>query len=170
MFDATIAADPPDVPPGIRVVSCGFLTGPNAEFSLDPPIANSSMLVLPSVTMPAAAQRSTTCASYGATKSASIREPQVVRQPRAQKISLCAIGNPVSGPLCPAARRASAARACARLRSASTLTKQPSSLFNLLILLMNSCVNSTLEQALAASRAAISRLQQRTIRTPRPIS
>ena len=62
---ATAAADPPDDPPGTRVVSHGFLTGAKAEFSFDEPIANSSQLSLPSVTVPAAARRATTVASNG---------------------------------------------------------------------------------------------------------
>ena len=62
---ATAAAEPPDDPPGTRSRSHGFATGPNAEFSLEEPIANSSMLVLPSIGAPADASRSTTVAVYG---------------------------------------------------------------------------------------------------------
>ncbi|MNT83173.1 hypothetical protein D3C72_2230020 [compost metagenome] len=62
---ATAAAEPPEEPPGTRCLSHGLRTGPKYEFSFDEPIANSSMLVLPSVTMPAAARRSTTVASNG---------------------------------------------------------------------------------------------------------
>ncbi len=65
MRAATAAADPPEEPPGTRSVSQGFLTGPNAEFSFDEPIANSSQFVLPTTTAPAAFSRSTTVASYG---------------------------------------------------------------------------------------------------------
>ena len=61
-------------------------------------MANSSMLVLPRHTAPAALKRSMTVASYGATKFDSIFEPQVVSQPSAQKMSFWAIGMPVSGP------------------------------------------------------------------------
>ncbi|GIU89929.1 MAG: hypothetical protein KatS3mg010_1028 [Acidimicrobiia bacterium] len=60
---ATAAAEPPDDPPGTRVGSCGLRVGPNAEFSVDDPIANSSRLVLPTTTAPAARNRSTTVAS-----------------------------------------------------------------------------------------------------------
>ena len=63
------------------------------------------MLVLPSSTVPAAFQRSTTVASYGATKFDSIRDPQVVSTPSVQKMSLWAIGTPVSGPPSPRARQ-----------------------------------------------------------------
>lgn len=62
---ATAAAEPPDEPPGTAFVSHGLRTGPKAEFSFDEPMANSSMFVLPSVTMPARARRSTTVASKG---------------------------------------------------------------------------------------------------------
>src|SRR5271169_6895650 len=44
---ATAAAEPPDEPPGTRVVSCGFFVVLKAEFSVDDPIANSSRLVFP---------------------------------------------------------------------------------------------------------------------------
>ena len=62
---ATAAAEPPDEPPGTRDVSQGFLTGPNAEFSFEEPMANSSQLVLPTTTAPAANNRSITVALYG---------------------------------------------------------------------------------------------------------
>ena len=56
---ATAAAEPPDEPPGTRDVSSGFRVGPNAEFSVLDPIANSSRLVLPIMTAPAAASSDT---------------------------------------------------------------------------------------------------------------
>src|SRR6266702_2420039 len=62
---ATAAAEPPDDPPGTREVSQGFFTGPNAEFSFDDPIANSSQLVLPLITAPAFNSRSIAVALYG---------------------------------------------------------------------------------------------------------
>ena len=62
---ATAAALPPDEPPGTRARSHGLSTGPNAEFSLDEPIANSSWLVLPSSVAPAAVTLETTVAVYG---------------------------------------------------------------------------------------------------------
>ena len=60
---ATAAALPPDEPPGTRLMSCGLRVGPNAEFSVLDPIANSSRLVLPITTAPAARRRVTTVAS-----------------------------------------------------------------------------------------------------------
>src|ERR1051326_395063 len=47
MRAATAAAEPPDEPPATRVRSHGLGAGPNAEYSVDEPIANSSRLVLP---------------------------------------------------------------------------------------------------------------------------
>ncbi len=60
---ATAAAEPPEEPPGTRSRSQGLRTGPYQLVSLDEPIANSSMLVLPSMTAPAAFRRETTAAS-----------------------------------------------------------------------------------------------------------
>src|SRR5690242_13039592 len=96
--DATDAADPPLEPPGVRSSAHGFFTGPNAEFSFDEPIANSSQLVLPTITAPAASSRCTTVASYGGTKCSSMRDEAVVGIPRTQMLSLSATGTPASGP------------------------------------------------------------------------
>ena len=49
---ATAAALPPLLPPGTVSRSHGLWTGPNAEFSFEDPIANSSQLVLPTSTAP----------------------------------------------------------------------------------------------------------------------
>ena len=61
--DETAAAEPPPDPPGMRSRSHGLCVAPYAECSVDEPIANSSMLVLPSGTRPAARIRATTVAS-----------------------------------------------------------------------------------------------------------
>ena len=53
---ATAAADPPDDPPGTRSGASGLRVGPNALFSVDEPIANSSMFVLPTTIAPGGAQ------------------------------------------------------------------------------------------------------------------
>src|ERR1700686_1366752 len=118
---ATAAAEPPDEPPGTAFRSHGFLTGPKYEFSFDEPIANSSILVLPSVTTPAFLRRSTTVASNGLVWFASIFDPAVEVHPRVTNTSLCAIGRPVSTPASPLAISASAALAWASVRSRSTL-------------------------------------------------
>ena len=62
---ATAAAEPPDDPPGTRSRSQGLSTGPYPEFSFEEPIANSSMLVLPSSRAPAPASLRTAVAVYG---------------------------------------------------------------------------------------------------------
>src|SRR5262249_27998611 len=54
---ATADADPPEEPPGTSVVlepsrRQGLATGPKQEVSFDEPIANSSLLSLPSITAP----------------------------------------------------------------------------------------------------------------------
>src|SRR5947208_4373541 len=57
---ATAAAEPPPEPPGTRVGSHGLRDGPYAEFSVDEPIANSSVFVLPSTRSPRSLQREAT--------------------------------------------------------------------------------------------------------------
>ena len=60
---ATAAAEPPPEPPGIRSRSHGLWVAPNAECSVEEPMANSSMLVLPSGTSRASRSFRTTVAS-----------------------------------------------------------------------------------------------------------
>src|SRR5438270_4244554 len=62
--EATATAEPPELPPGTRSRSQGFRTGPYAEFSFDEPIANSSMLVFPTITAPASFSFFIAVASY----------------------------------------------------------------------------------------------------------
>src|ERR1700741_3322907 len=95
---APAAADPPDEPPGTRVTSCGFRVAPNAEFSVDEPIANSSRFVLPTITAPASRSRVTTVASYGGRHPSRIFDEHVVGMPRVARLSLIATGTPASGP------------------------------------------------------------------------
>src|SRR5919197_1412199 len=86
--------EPPPEPPGIRSRSQGLRDGPNAEFSVDEPIANSSMLVLPRITTPALRSRAVTVASYGGTQPSRIFEPHVVGTPSVVRTSLSAKGTP----------------------------------------------------------------------------
>src|SRR3954468_18162961 len=88
------APPPPLLPPGTRVLSQGFVVLKKAEFSVEPPIANSSMFVLPMRTASASLSFRTTVASYGGTKFSSILLPQVVFCPLVQITSLIATGNP----------------------------------------------------------------------------
>src|SRR6266849_986269 len=94
---ATATADPPLLPPGTRWGSHGFRVGPNPEFSVDDPIANSSKFVLPRIIAPASLRRETTVASYGGTHPARMREAHVVGIPVVQRLSLTATGSPASG-------------------------------------------------------------------------
>src|SRR6185436_12412409 len=111
---ATAAADPPLEPPGTRVTSCGLRVAPNAEFSVDEPIANSSRLVLATATAPAVRTRSTTVAVYGGRQPSRMRDEHVVGTPRVQRLSLSTIGTPASGPgSSPRATAASTASAAA---------------------------------------------------------
>ena len=75
---ATATALPPLEPPGTFDVSCGFFVGPNALFSVEEPIANSSRLVFAITTAPAARKRSTTVASYGGRHPSRIFDEHVV--------------------------------------------------------------------------------------------
>src|SRR3954467_9972775 len=105
---ATAAAEPPPEPPGIRSRSHGLWVGPYAECSVDEPIANSSMLVLPRIGRPASRSLRTTVEAYGGTQPSRILDPQVVGRPSVAITSLTAIGTPSSGDSrVPAARRAS---------------------------------------------------------------
>src|SRR6478736_487632 len=73
---ATAAAEPPLDPPGTRARSWGLRVGPNAEFSVELPIANSSRFVLPTDTAPASRNRVTTVASYGGRQPSRMRDEQ----------------------------------------------------------------------------------------------
>src|SRR5688572_27391198 len=95
--DARAAALPPPEPPGTRSTSQGLRVGPYAEFSVELPIANSSMLVLPRIGMPAARRRTVTVASYGERHPSRILEPQVVGMSVVVKTSLSASGTPANG-------------------------------------------------------------------------
>src|SRR5690348_11769321 len=79
------------------------------------------MLVLPSITRPAARIRSTMVASYGGRQPSRIFEAHVVGTPLVAITSLTATGTPASGPSrSPAARCWSTVRAAATAPSAST--------------------------------------------------
>ncbi len=109
---ATAAAEPPDDPPGTCAGDQGLRVGLTELFSVDEPIANSSMFNLPSAMAPAASRRAVTVDSYGGTNPRRIFEAQVVSTPRMQKMSLIPMGAPASGPGSrPALRAASTASA-----------------------------------------------------------
>jgi len=62
MSAATADAEPPLDPPGTHSRFQGFRVFLKAEFSVDEPMANSSMLALPSITQPALFNRAITVA------------------------------------------------------------------------------------------------------------
>src|SRR5437870_475281 len=90
-----------------------------------------------------------------------MREPQVVRMARVQKMSLCATGMPVSGPASPAfplpARRASARSAAASACGASAVIKAFSSPLWRSMRPRQARVSSTEDSFFAASAAESSR-------------
>src|SRR5580704_15306554 len=94
---ATAAALPPEEPPGTRVLSHGLSVGPNAEFSVEEPIANSSWLVFASSVAPASRRRETTVAVYGGRYPSRMRDPAWLGTPAVQNRSLNASGTPASG-------------------------------------------------------------------------
>ena len=126
-------------------------SGRTSSSWLDDPIANSSMFVFPSITVPRARSRSTTVASYGATKESSIREPHEVRTPRVQKISLCAMGMPSNGLSSPARRRLSACAAPANAISPVTVMNEFRDLSWASIRSRKYVVSSTLENSFRRS-------------------
>ena len=119
--DATADEDPPPEPPGMRSRSQGLRLGPYAECSVDEPMANSSMLVLPRIGKRAWRSLVTTVASYGGIQPARILLPHVVGRPTVVSTSLTATGTPArTATGSPAARCSSTARAVASAPSGST--------------------------------------------------
>ena len=95
---ATAAAEPPDEPPGTRVLSSGFKTGPWGENSLDEPMANSSILTLPKGIAPCDLRLAIAVALYGETyESLSILDAQLQGCPLTLIRSFIAIGIPPKG-------------------------------------------------------------------------
>src|SRR6476659_681728 len=95
---ATAAAEPPDEPPGTRRTSIGFRTGPYALFSVEDPIANSSMFVFATMIAPSSRRRVIAVASYGLVYPARIFDAHVVGRSSVQMLSFTAIGTPASWP------------------------------------------------------------------------
>src|SRR2546421_12594098 len=115
---ATADAEPPDEPPGTSVVleparRHGLTTGPKHEVSFDEPIANSSLLSLPSITAPSRQSCEVMVDSYGGTKLPRIFEQAVVRTSLVANRSLIPSGMPASGPPLPFRIFSSASRAMA---------------------------------------------------------
>src|SRR3569623_2559683 len=112
---ATAEAEPPDEPPGTSVElepsrRQGLHTGPKHEVSFAEPIANSSLLSLPSMTAPSRQSCEVIVDSYGGTKLPRIFEHAVVRTSLVANRSLMPSGMPARGPPSPFAIFASTAR------------------------------------------------------------
>jgi len=116
-LDATVAAEPPEEPPGTRSRSHGLCVAPNAECSVEEPMANSSRFVLPTITAPASLSFCTTVQSTIGMNPSSIFEAALVWMPFVESRSFTATGIPVSGPALPEASARSAAAASSRARS-----------------------------------------------------
>ncbi len=120
---------PPPPPPSRRTSrparaprSQGFRVGKNAEFSVEEPIANSSMLSLPSSTAPAAREpRAPRWRRTAARTARGCASRRWWRCPRVQSMSLTATGTPSSGPRGAPAREARVRRG--RLRRGPGLAR-----------------------------------------------
>src|SRR3954470_17683669 len=102
----TAEAEPPGEPPGTSHAlepsrRHGLTTGPKHEVSFDDPIANSSLLSLPSITAPSRQSCEVTVDSYGRTKVRSIFEHAVLRTSLVANSSLIPSGMPPRGPPSP---------------------------------------------------------------------
>ncbi len=95
---ATLAALPPEEPPGTLDKSSGFLVGPKKDVSLNSPMANSSKFAFPIIIPSSALIFSTTVASKGAIKFSSILDPAVVLKSFVLILSLTDIGIPAKIP------------------------------------------------------------------------
>ena len=97
MRAASATAAPPLLPPQVRVGLYGLRVAPKTRLNVCDPAPNSGVFVLPTAMAPAARMRSTIRSSLSGTLSANRVEPNVVRMPRVETRSLCAVGNPHSG-------------------------------------------------------------------------
>lgn len=146
----------------MRVTSHGLRVGPNAEFSVEEPIANSSRFVLPRIGMPAARSLLVRVASYGATQPSRIFDAQVVGMSVVVKMSFNAIGTPASAEAgsFPPASELSTAAAASRACSPATCRKAWYSVSTAAMRSRCACVTSTedtsREWILPASSAASS--------------
>src|SRR5438270_306723 len=92
---AMAAALPPEEPPGVRVVSHGLRVVPKTALSVCGFQPNSGVLVLPTMTAPAARRRATSTESSAADGSSRYAtDPWLVGRPAASSRSLTPIGTP----------------------------------------------------------------------------
>lgn len=114
---ATAAADPPELPPGVRAGSHGLRVGPPSAGSVTARAPNSGVAVRPNTTSPASVQRRTTVDVSGRGRSASGREPDAVGTPAmCWARSFTRNGTPANGPLSgPRARERAASSSRSRM-------------------------------------------------------
>ena len=93
---ATLAALPPDEPPGVRARSHGLWVTPNTE-SVAPKTHSSGTRVSPTTTAPAARSRRTTSWSDVCGVGSVAAEPMRIGSPATGTLSLTAMGTPASG-------------------------------------------------------------------------
>ena len=118
---ATATPEPLDDPPGVRWTrrSQGFHGVPSSALVPYPPIANSTVWVLPSTIMPASTRRRARVAVTGETRPAHGFDPPVVTRPSSSTRSFRAIGMPWSGPIRWPERKARAAPSAASRASSA---------------------------------------------------
>src|SRR5690606_14282748 len=123
----TAAADPPDEPPGVRSAFepslrfHGDMTLPKALVVFEEPMANSSMLSLPSMIAPSSNNFCVTVDSYWGLKPRNMLEQAADSTPRVQNKSLMPSGAPSRAPALPEARRSSLSLACFKAMSCVTV-------------------------------------------------
>lgn len=112
---ATAAVEPSGEPPGVRSAAHGLWVWPKAAALVNGSWPSSQVLVLPTITAPAARSRRTDSASsvFGGKVPP---QPKAVGSPAISVSSFTATGTPSSGSRSPAASRASAASASSGAR------------------------------------------------------
>ena len=123
MFAATAAALPPDDPPGTLFKFHGLYVLWKYEYSVEPPIANSSIFSFPKSIRFSDFNFSTTVASYGDTKFSNMCELHVVFIPFVHILSFIPIGIPAkSFSISPVALFSSISFACFIASSSNVVT------------------------------------------------
>ena len=96
-LDGPPSAPPPELPPAVRVTSCGFRTGPQRWLSLSVENARSQRFDLPSRTAPARSSARCAWLDDAGTRARYRHDPPVVGIPAVSHVSLRTYGTPRSG-------------------------------------------------------------------------
>jgi hypothetical protein len=123
---ATATAAPPEEPPGERSVSHGLRVTPSASLSVKLIVPNSEVVVFPSSTNPASANRRTTGSESVGRAWPAPADPYVVGQPATSYRSLIGSGTPWKGGRSAgdAAAISASVATVAALRTSSSARKQ----------------------------------------------